>query len=196
MTVTAPPDALSDAARRFLEGPQQLLIGGERRPAARRAHLRDDRPGDRRGDRAGRAGGRRGRRRRRAGRARRRSTTGARGARLPAAERGQLLNRLADLIEEHADELARARVARQRQAGQATRARSTSALTVAHFRYFAGWPTKIEGEVIPVARRRHARLHAQGAGRRLRPDHPVELPAADGRRGRSRRRWPPAARWC
>ena len=24
-------------------------------------------------------------------------------------------------------------------------------LTVAHFRYFAGWPTKIEGEVIPVS---------------------------------------------
>ena len=30
MTVTAPPDSLSDAARRFLGGPHNLLIGGER----------------------------------------------------------------------------------------------------------------------------------------------------------------------
>ena len=30
MTVTAPPESLSDAARRFLEGPHKLLIGGER----------------------------------------------------------------------------------------------------------------------------------------------------------------------
>ena len=34
MTVTAPPDALSDAARRFLAGPQNMLIGEERVPAA------------------------------------------------------------------------------------------------------------------------------------------------------------------
>ena len=34
MTVTAPPDALSDAARRFLDGPEELLIGGEWKPAA------------------------------------------------------------------------------------------------------------------------------------------------------------------
>jgi phenylacetaldehyde dehydrogenase len=30
MTVTAPPEALSEPARRFLAGPHELLIGGER----------------------------------------------------------------------------------------------------------------------------------------------------------------------
>jgi hypothetical protein len=35
MTVTAPPDALSDPARRFLAGPHELRIGGERVAAHR-----------------------------------------------------------------------------------------------------------------------------------------------------------------
>ena len=53
--------------------------------------------------------------------------------------------------------------------------------TVAHLRYFAGWPTKIEGSVLPVTRAQHALLHAPRAGRRVRADRAVELPAADGR---------------
>ena len=45
-------------------------------------------------------------------------------------------------------------------------------------------------------RAQHALLHASRAGRRVRADHPLELPAADGRAGSSARRWPPAARSC
>jgi aldehyde dehydrogenase (NAD+) len=67
-----------------------------------------------------------------------------------AAERGRCLERLAGLVEEHADELAElesldngkpVKMAKLVDVGEA----------VAHLRYFAGWPTKLEGEVIPVA---------------------------------------------
>ena len=74
---------------------------------------------------------------------------GSKWRKAPAPERSRLLNRLADLIEEHGQELAELEsldngkpVAYARQIDVP--------LTVAHFRYFAGWPTKIEGEVIPV----------------------------------------------
>ena len=47
------------------------------------------------------------------------------------------------------------------------------------FEYYGGLATKITGDVNPVPDDALS-LDAQGAGRRLRPDHPVELPAADG----------------
>ena len=68
---------------------------------------------------------------------------------LTAAARGQLLNRLADLVEEHAQELAE--LESLDNGKPVTYARTIDiGLTSSHFRYFAGWPTKIEGEVIPV----------------------------------------------
>ena len=74
---------------------------------------------------------------------------GSKWRRAPAAERSRLLNRLADLVEEHGQELAELESLDNGKpvayAGQVD-----VALTIAHFRYFAGWPTKIEGEVIPV----------------------------------------------
>ena len=45
-------------------------------------------------------------------------------------------------------------------------------------RYYAGWADKIEGRTVPV-RGNFLVVHAAPAGRRRRPDHPVELPAAD-----------------
>ena len=45
-------------------------------------------------------------------------------------------------------------------------------------RYYAGWADKIEGRTVPV-RGNFLSLHAAAAGRRGRPDHPLELPAAD-----------------
>ena len=47
-----------------------------------------------------------------------------------------------------------------------------------------------------LAARRDLLLHAEGAGRRRRRDHPVERPARPRRSGRSARRWRPAAPWC
>ena len=92
---------------------------------------------------------------------------GSKWRKAPAAERSRLLNRLADLIEEHGQELAE--LESLDNGKPVTYARQIDVpLTVAHFRYFAGWPTKIEGEVIPVGAPNMLVLHAQGAGRGLR----------------------------
>jgi phenylacetaldehyde dehydrogenase len=67
-------------------------------------------------------------------------------------DRGRLLDRLADLIEEHAEELALleahdngkpVRVARAVDVGSSAKL----------FRYFAGWPSKFEGSTVPVSPR-------------------------------------------
>ncbi len=65
-------------------------------------------------------------------------------------ERERLLHRLADLIEQHAQELAEIETldnGKPLSAGKAIDVPST----VDMFRYFAGWPTKIEGAVKPVS---------------------------------------------
>ena len=55
------------------------------------------------------------------------------------------------------------------------------ALAAEHLRYFAGWPTRITGELLPVAQRdMHCYTRKEPVGG-LRADHPVELPAADVR---------------
>jgi len=71
-------------------------------------------------------------------------------SKLPAATRSLLMNRLADLIEANAEELA-----------QIEALDNGKPVTIAgkvdvpgavdHLRYYAGWPTKIEGETIPVS---------------------------------------------
>ncbi|MDT3399600.1 aldehyde dehydrogenase family protein [Streptomyces sp. B1866] len=70
--------------------------------------------------------------------------------RLAPAARARLLWRVADLVEEHADELA---ALETRDQGQPIGiAREVSVAGAAeHFRYFAGWCTKIEGAVVPVS---------------------------------------------
>jgi acyl-CoA reductase-like NAD-dependent aldehyde dehydrogenase len=66
------------------------------------------------------------------------------------SQRGRLLWKVADLIEEHADELAlletldNGKPIRYSKGGDVP-------LTADHFRYFAGWATKIEGETVPVS---------------------------------------------
>ncbi len=69
---------------------------------------------------------------------------------LPAA-RGELLWRLAELIDFHRDELARLEALDQGQpVGLA--ANMSAAGVAAHFRYFAGWTTKLDGRVPSVSR--------------------------------------------
>jgi aldehyde dehydrogenase (NAD+) len=67
----------------------------------------------------------------------------------PAAARGRLLLRLADLIEEHADELAELE---SRDTGHPLRdsTRLDVPRTAAAFRYFGGIADKVEGTVVPV----------------------------------------------
>jgi len=70
--------------------------------------------------------------------------------RTPPAERARLLNRLADLIEANAEELAQLE---SLDTGKPlVRARTEDIpFCLDTFRYFAGWPRQIEGQTIPVS---------------------------------------------
>jgi len=148
MSATALPQQLSDAARQFAGSEHQLLIDGERVPAAdgRSFDTLDPATGQAIAsvahagpedvDRA-------------VGAARRALEEGPWG-KAPAAHRARCLSRLADLVEQHGDELAElesldngkpvklAKIVDVRQ-------------TAAWLRYFAGWPQRITGETVPVA---------------------------------------------
>jgi acyl-CoA reductase-like NAD-dependent aldehyde dehydrogenase len=147
-TASALPDALSDAARAFAGGPHRLLIGAERfdaadgrtfetidpatgRPIAAVAHAgRDD------VDRAVRAA--------------RGAFDDGRWSGLSAAARTKAMLALADAIEAHAGELAELESldnGKPLKLAKVVDVRST----VEHFRYYAGWPTRITGETLPVA---------------------------------------------
>jgi aldehyde dehydrogenase (NAD+) len=66
-----------------------------------------------------------------------------------ASERGKLLFRLADLIEQHADELARLEALDNGKPVSVAR-RVDVAKSVASYRYFAGWADKVQGKTIPI----------------------------------------------
>jgi len=69
---------------------------------------------------------------------------------MPASERGKVLFRLADLITEHAEELALLETLDQGKT--LTQCKSADIpLTAEHFRYYAGWCDKIEGTTIPCS---------------------------------------------
>ena len=68
---------------------------------------------------------------------------------LSPAARARMLWRVGDLIDEHADELAELET---RDQGQPGISRNVSvAATAEHFRYYAGWVTKIAGETNPLS---------------------------------------------
>ncbi len=66
-----------------------------------------------------------------------------------ASERGRLLNKLADLIEKHADELAALEALDNGKPLAVAKAVDVAA-TVGCFRYFAGWADKVHGKTIPI----------------------------------------------
>jgi aldehyde dehydrogenase (NAD+) len=69
---------------------------------------------------------------------------------MPAAQRGVLINKLADLIEKHADELAKLEALDNGKPYSVARAADLP-LTVACFRYYAGWADKVQGKTIPIS---------------------------------------------
>src|SRR5215469_3296769 len=69
---------------------------------------------------------------------------------MAAAERGKLLNKLADLVEKHADELARLEALDNGKPYAVAKAADLS-LAVACYRYYAGWADKVHGKTIPIA---------------------------------------------
>jgi acyl-CoA reductase-like NAD-dependent aldehyde dehydrogenase len=148
MTIAAPPEQLSDAARTFLQKSRHdLLIGGERTGAAdgRTFETLDPATGEpiavvaqAGAEDVDRAVG-----------AARAAFEDGPWASMAAADRGALIERLAQLVEEHGDELAE--LESLDNGKPVTYAKVVDVGSAAnHLRYFAGWPTKIEGEVIPV----------------------------------------------
>lgn len=68
---------------------------------------------------------------------------------ISASERGQLLHKLADLIERHADELARLEALDNGKPYSVAGAVDLP-LVIACYRYYAGWADKIQGKTIPI----------------------------------------------
>src|SRR5437762_3309141 len=69
---------------------------------------------------------------------------------MSAADRGVLMNRLADLIEKRADELAQLEALDNGKPAHVARAADLP-LTIACYRYYAGWADKNHGKTIPVS---------------------------------------------
>jgi len=70
--------------------------------------------------------------------------------RLTASERGRLIWKLADLIEQHLQEFAELETLDNGKPLKVARAADVP-LAVDLFRYMAGWATKIEGNTIPIS---------------------------------------------
>jgi acyl-CoA reductase-like NAD-dependent aldehyde dehydrogenase len=147
MSVTALPEQLSDAAREFAARRHELLIDGERVPAA------DGRTFETLDPSTGRAitqlahagpedvG--------RAVTAARRALEEGPWQTAPAAQRALLMSRLADLVEANADQLAELESLDNGKPVKIARIVDVSQ-TIAWLRHFAGWAERIQGDVIPV----------------------------------------------
>ena len=70
--------------------------------------------------------------------------------RMSASERGKLLNRLADLIEQNIDELATLESLDNGKPRQVARTADLP-LVIGCYRYYAGWADKIQGKTIPIS---------------------------------------------
>ncbi len=142
------PDALGPAAREFLSRPQQLLIGDERLDAADGATFVTLDPSSGREIATVAQAGAEDVERAVAS-ARRALEEGPWGS-MPAVGREQLMHALAQALEDHDQELAELEsLDNGKPVGLAKFVDVAGA--AAHLRYFAGWPTKIEGGVLPVA---------------------------------------------
>jgi aldehyde dehydrogenase (NAD+) len=141
------PEALGPAARAFIGGPHSLLIGSERVPAADgRTFATLDPSTGREIARVAHAGAEDVDRAVRAARA---AFEEGPWATLPPSERERLISALAQSLEAHAEELAEIESldnGKPVKLAQYVDVRGSAA----HLRYFAGWPTKIEGAVLPV----------------------------------------------
>jgi acyl-CoA reductase-like NAD-dependent aldehyde dehydrogenase len=148
MSVSALPDQLSEAARGFASRKHRLLIGGEPvEPAEGRSFETFDpgtglpiteiaQGGAEEVDRAVRAA--------------RQALEEGPWQKVSAAGRARLLYRLADLVDQNADELAELEALDNGKPVKLARIVDVSQ-TVAWLRYFAGWAERIRGDVIPVS---------------------------------------------
>jgi acyl-CoA reductase-like NAD-dependent aldehyde dehydrogenase len=148
ISADALPDALSLPAREFISQSHRLLIGSERPEAADgRTFATLDPATGREIAEVAQAGAEDVER---AVAAAREAFADGPWASLPAAGRERLMLALAEAIEARAEELAQIEsLDNGKPVGLAQYV--DVAGTVAHLRYFAGWPSKIEGNVLPVS---------------------------------------------
>jgi len=142
------PDGLGAAAREFISNDHRLLIGAERAEAADgRTFATLDPATGREIAHVAHAGAQDVER---AVAAARTAFEDGPWASMPAAGRERLMLALAAAVEERAEELAQ--IESLDNGKPVTLAQHVDvAGAVAHLRYFAGWPTKIEGGVLPVS---------------------------------------------
>ena len=148
MTTTALPDALSDAARSFAAGPHELLIGGERAAAADGRTFATIDPST--GQEIAQVAHGGAEDVDRAVRAAREALEGDWTHRTVPAKRAAMLFELARLVDEHSGELAELEALDNGKPVKLAKAVDVR-LAAEHLRYFAGWPTKIVGQTIPVS---------------------------------------------
>jgi acyl-CoA reductase-like NAD-dependent aldehyde dehydrogenase len=148
MSATALPDALSPAARDFASRSHGLLIDGEWTPAADGATFDTVDPATAQAITSvalGRAPDVDA-----AVAAARRAFDGGDWPRLSAAARARLMLRLADLVSDHADELAELESLDNGKPVKLAKAIDV-ADTANWLRHYAGWPERLYGAVVPVA---------------------------------------------
>ncbi len=153
MSVSALPDQLSEAARGFASRQHQLLIDGDRADAADGRTFETIDPATGRPiTEVAQAGAEDVER---AVTAARRALEEGPWRTAPAAERARMMNRLADLVQQNADELAELESLDNGKPVKLARIVDVNQ-TIAWLRHFAGWAERIRGEVIPV---RQPELH-------------------------------------
>jgi acyl-CoA reductase-like NAD-dependent aldehyde dehydrogenase len=148
MTTATLPESLSKPAREFASGPHGLLIGGERPPAADGQTFETVNPSTGRPIADIPQGGKEDVDR--AVRAARQAFDDGRWKSLPPGQRSRLMLKLAELMEENSDVLAELESLDNGKPVGLARMVDVR-LAIEHFRYFAGWPTKISGETVPVS---------------------------------------------
>jgi acyl-CoA reductase-like NAD-dependent aldehyde dehydrogenase len=147
LSITALPDQLSQAAREFAARDQQLLIGADRPAAADGRTFETVDPATERPITAvAHAGPEDVDRAVRAARAAFEDSPWSKAA---AGERARLINRLADLVESHADELAQLEALDNGKPVKLAKIVDVAS-TVTQLRHFAGWPERVLGATIPV----------------------------------------------
>ena len=147
MTTATLPESLSKPAREFASGPHGLLIGGERPPAADGQTFETIDPSTGRPIADIPQGGKEDVDR--AVRTAREAFEDGRWTSLPPAQRSRLMLGLAELLEENGDVVAELEALDNGKPVGLARMVDVR-LAIEHLRYFAGWPTKISGETVPV----------------------------------------------
>jgi acyl-CoA reductase-like NAD-dependent aldehyde dehydrogenase len=145
--VSALPEQLSEPARQFVSGEQPLLIDGERVPAADGRTFETLDPATGRTITTLAQGGTEDVDR--AVGAARRALEDGPWHQASVADRARALGRVADQIEQHADELAELESLDNGKPVKLAKIVDVAS-AAAHFRHFAGWAERIGGDVLPV----------------------------------------------